>query len=160
MELTVVLVGSFPSSFSQMFLYFSWEAMDLALASSCVPWCGDPNHLVISLYSELVWVRERERDHWPQEDSYALKKQKNYFEKYVCYQKWLISVVLPLIGFEKGLFKRMNEKRATETEAYLWSVSDMWLGSVWIKMMAICFLCISGKDTKDSQHQLKICSIN
>ncbi|KAL0006185.1 hypothetical protein SO802_013746 [Lithocarpus litseifolius] len=28
-------------------------------------------------------------------------------------------------GFEKGLFKRMNEKRATETEAYLWSVSDM-----------------------------------
>ncbi|XP_059441159.1 uncharacterized protein LOC132173633 [Corylus avellana] len=28
-------------------------------------------------------------------------------------------------GFEKGLFKRTNEKRATETEAYLWSVSDM-----------------------------------
>ncbi|KAL4602207.1 hypothetical protein ACB092_10G037000 [Castanea dentata] len=28
-------------------------------------------------------------------------------------------------GFEKGLFKRMNEKRATQTEAYLWSVSDM-----------------------------------
>ncbi|KAM3734633.1 hypothetical protein ACB098_10G030000 [Castanea mollissima] len=45
---------------------------------------------------------ERERDHWPQEDSYALKKQKQY-----------------------GLFKSMNEKRATETEAYLWSVSDM-----------------------------------
>ena len=98
---------------------------------------------------------ERERDHWPQEDSYALKKQKNYFEKYVCYQKWLISFVLPLVGFEKGLFKRMNEKRATETEAYLWSVSDMWLGSVWIKMMAICFLCVSGKDAKDSQHQLE-----
>ncbi|KAJ4836393.1 hypothetical protein Tsubulata_021514 [Turnera subulata] len=28
-------------------------------------------------------------------------------------------------GFEKQMFKRMNEKRATETEAYLWSVSDM-----------------------------------
>ncbi|XAR64121.1 hypothetical protein NMG60_11024340 [Bertholletia excelsa] len=28
-------------------------------------------------------------------------------------------------GFEKELFKRMNEKRATEREAYLWSVSDM-----------------------------------
>ena len=55
--------------------------MDLVLASSCVPWCGDPNRLVISHYSEIV--RERERDHWPLEDSYALKKQKNYFEKYV-----------------------------------------------------------------------------
>lgn len=28
-------------------------------------------------------------------------------------------------GFEKQMFKRMNEKRATEREAYLWSVSDM-----------------------------------
>lgn len=28
-------------------------------------------------------------------------------------------------GYEKELFKRMNEKRATEREAYLWSVSDM-----------------------------------
>lgn len=28
-------------------------------------------------------------------------------------------------GFEKQLFKRMNEKQATEREAYLWSVSDM-----------------------------------
>lgn len=28
-------------------------------------------------------------------------------------------------GFERGLFKRQNEKRATETEAYLWSVADM-----------------------------------
>ncbi|URD94026.1 Pre-mRNA-splicing factor of RES complex [Musa troglodytarum] len=28
-------------------------------------------------------------------------------------------------GFEKELFKRQNEKRATEQEAYLWSVSDM-----------------------------------
>lgn len=28
-------------------------------------------------------------------------------------------------GFEKEMFKRKNEKRATETEAYLWSVSDM-----------------------------------
>lgn len=28
-------------------------------------------------------------------------------------------------GYEKQLFKRMNEKRATEREAYLWSVSDM-----------------------------------
>ncbi|PKA60663.1 hypothetical protein AXF42_Ash006297 [Apostasia shenzhenica] len=28
-------------------------------------------------------------------------------------------------GYEKELFKRQNEKRATETEAYLWSVSDM-----------------------------------
>ncbi|KAL5551228.1 hypothetical protein UlMin_001404 [Ulmus minor] len=28
-------------------------------------------------------------------------------------------------GYEKELFKRMNEKRATEKEAYLWSVSDM-----------------------------------
>ncbi|KAJ3672530.1 hypothetical protein LUZ60_007251 [Juncus effusus] len=28
-------------------------------------------------------------------------------------------------GFEKDLFKRQNEKRATEQEAYLWSVSDM-----------------------------------
>ncbi|KAL0006184.1 hypothetical protein SO802_013745 [Lithocarpus litseifolius] len=27
--------------------------------------------------------------------------------------------------FEKGLFKRMNEKRATKTKAYLWSVFDM-----------------------------------
>ncbi|XP_022986527.1 BUD13 homolog [Cucurbita maxima] len=27
-------------------------------------------------------------------------------------------------GFEKQMFKRMNEKRATEREAYLWSVSD------------------------------------
>ncbi|KAF3955741.1 hypothetical protein CMV_019066 [Castanea mollissima] len=25
-----------------------------------------------------------------------------------------------------------------------------------IKKMAICFLCVSGKDTKDSQHKLKI----
>ncbi|XP_023521089.1 BUD13 homolog [Cucurbita pepo subsp. pepo] len=28
-------------------------------------------------------------------------------------------------GFEKQMFKKMNEKRATEREAYLWSVSDM-----------------------------------
>lgn len=28
-------------------------------------------------------------------------------------------------GYEKQMFKRMNEKRATEREAYLWSVSDM-----------------------------------
>ncbi|CDP16792.1 unnamed protein product [Coffea canephora] len=28
-------------------------------------------------------------------------------------------------GFEKQMFKRMNEKQATEREAYLWSVSDM-----------------------------------
>ncbi|KAL0296242.1 UNVERIFIED_CONTAM: Pre-splicing factor cwc26 [Sesamum radiatum] len=28
-------------------------------------------------------------------------------------------------GYEKELFKRMNEKRATEREAYMWSVSDM-----------------------------------
>ncbi|KAL3649008.1 hypothetical protein CASFOL_005411 [Castilleja foliolosa] len=28
-------------------------------------------------------------------------------------------------GYEKDMFKRMNEKRATEKEAYLWSVSDM-----------------------------------
>ncbi|KAF5477707.1 hypothetical protein F2P56_004324 [Juglans regia] len=28
-------------------------------------------------------------------------------------------------GFEKGLIKRTNERRATETEAYLWSVADM-----------------------------------
>lgn len=28
-------------------------------------------------------------------------------------------------GFERGLFKRKNEKLATETEAYLWSVADM-----------------------------------
>ncbi|KAK4366309.1 hypothetical protein RND71_014189 [Anisodus tanguticus] len=28
-------------------------------------------------------------------------------------------------GYEKELFKRANEKRATEREAYLWSVSDM-----------------------------------
>ncbi|XP_021765717.1 BUD13 homolog isoform X1 [Chenopodium quinoa] len=28
-------------------------------------------------------------------------------------------------GYEKQLFKRTNEKRATEKEAYLWSVSDM-----------------------------------
>ncbi|MCD9642227.1 hypothetical protein HAX54_028918 [Datura stramonium] len=28
-------------------------------------------------------------------------------------------------GYEKELFKRTNEKRATEREAYLWSVSDM-----------------------------------
>lgn len=28
-------------------------------------------------------------------------------------------------GYEQQLFKRMNEKRATEREAYLWSVSDM-----------------------------------
>lgn len=28
-------------------------------------------------------------------------------------------------GFEKKLFRRLNEKQATEREAYLWSVSDM-----------------------------------
>lgn len=28
-------------------------------------------------------------------------------------------------GYEKEFFKRQNEKRATESEAYLWSVSDM-----------------------------------
>ncbi|KAI9073657.1 hypothetical protein K1719_044370 [Acacia pycnantha] len=28
-------------------------------------------------------------------------------------------------GFEKGLFKRTNEKRSRDKEAYLWSVSDM-----------------------------------
>ncbi|KAJ6840812.1 BUD13-like protein [Iris pallida] len=28
-------------------------------------------------------------------------------------------------GYEKELFKRQNEKRATESEAYLWSVADM-----------------------------------
>ncbi|KAF7826963.1 BUD13-like protein [Senna tora] len=28
-------------------------------------------------------------------------------------------------GFEKGIFKRMNEKQSTDKEAYLWSVSDM-----------------------------------
>ncbi|KAF5935738.1 hypothetical protein HYC85_026867 [Camellia sinensis] len=28
-------------------------------------------------------------------------------------------------GFEKEIFKRTNEKQATEREAYLWSVSDM-----------------------------------
>lgn len=31
-----------------------------------------------------------------------------------------------LVGFEKQSFKRMNEKQASEREAYLWSVSDMW----------------------------------
>ena len=30
-----------------------------------------------------------------------------------------------VVGNEKQLFKRMNEKQATEREAYLWSVSDM-----------------------------------
>lgn len=30
-----------------------------------------------------------------------------------------------LIGYEKQMFKRMNEKQATEREAYLWSVADM-----------------------------------
>ncbi|CAL5349174.1 unnamed protein product [Camellia sinensis] len=29
------------------------------------------------------------------------------------------------VGFEKEIFKRTNEKRTTESEAYLWSVSDM-----------------------------------
>ena len=28
-------------------------------------------------------------------------------------------------GFEKQMFKRSNEKQATEKEAYLWSVADM-----------------------------------
>lgn len=28
-------------------------------------------------------------------------------------------------GYEKELFKRTNEKQATEKEAYLWSVADM-----------------------------------
>ncbi|XP_021830605.1 BUD13 homolog [Prunus avium] len=28
-------------------------------------------------------------------------------------------------GFEKGMFKRKNDKQATEAEAYLWSVADM-----------------------------------
>lgn len=35
-------------------------------------------------------------------------------------------VFLVIGGFEKDMFKRQNEKRATEREAYLWSVSDMW----------------------------------
>lgn len=30
-----------------------------------------------------------------------------------------------VVGYEKQLVKRMNEKQATEREAYLWSVSDM-----------------------------------
>lgn len=30
-----------------------------------------------------------------------------------------------LAGFEKGMFKRKNDKQATEAEAYLWSVADM-----------------------------------
>lgn len=29
------------------------------------------------------------------------------------------------IGFEKKLFKRINDKHATERKAYMWSVSDM-----------------------------------
>ena len=33
--------------------------------------------------------------------------------------------LMHLLGFEKQMFKRMNEKQATEREAYLWSVSDM-----------------------------------
>ncbi|KAL0410584.1 UNVERIFIED_CONTAM: Derlin-1 [Sesamum latifolium] len=33
-------------------------------------------------------------------------------------------------GYEKELFKRMNEKRATEREAYLWSVSDIYYKSL------------------------------
>lgn len=36
-----------------------------------------------------------------------------------------ISTGCVFVGYEKTLFKRMNEKQATEREAYLWSVSDM-----------------------------------
>jgi hypothetical protein len=34
-------------------------------------------------------------------------------------------IVMCFLGFEKEMFKRQNERRATEQEAYLWSVSDM-----------------------------------
>lgn len=37
----------------------------------------------------------------------------------------LISAAPCVAGFEKGLFKRTNEKQATQAEAYLWSVADM-----------------------------------
>uniref|UniRef100_A0A2P2JWV3 BUD13 homolog n=1 Tax=Rhizophora mucronata TaxID=61149 RepID=A0A2P2JWV3_RHIMU len=33
--------------------------------------------------------------------------------------------ILCLVGFEEQLFKMMNEKQATEREAYLRSVSEM-----------------------------------
>jgi len=42
------------------------------------------------------------------------------------YFYWLFRIPAFYTGYEKELFKRQNEKRATETEAYLWSVSDMW----------------------------------
>lgn len=41
-------------------------------------------------------------------------------------------IFLSFTGSEKEFFKRQNEKRATESEAYLWSVSDMW------KMAQLC----------------------
>ena len=43
------------------------------------------------------------------------------------FEIFLLISVFCFAGYEKELFTRTNEKRATEREAYLWSVSDMWL---------------------------------
>ncbi|RWW41576.1 hypothetical protein BHE74_00052933 [Ensete ventricosum] len=40
-------------------------------------------------------------------------------------QVYIVLILWVIEGFEKESIKRQNEKRATEREAYLWSVSDM-----------------------------------
>ena len=48
----------------------------------------------------------------------------NYFRWFMINTDQMFDLV-HLLGFEKQMFNRMNEKQATEREAYLWSVSDM-----------------------------------
>lgn len=51
--------------------------------------------------------------------------QVKYIFKLPNFRKFVSAILCLIVGYEKGLFKRMNEKQATEKEAYLWSVSDM-----------------------------------
>ncbi|KAK9268733.1 hypothetical protein L1049_000494 [Liquidambar formosana] len=69
------------------------------------------------------WEAEaRQQELELEKDKPFARTSTNVFKHNVCV--YLFSDNLP-IGYEKGLFKRMNEKQATEKEAYLWSVSDM-----------------------------------
>lgn len=52
-------------------------------------------------------------------------KTQLFREEILILKMWLFSSVVHLVGYEKQLFKRTNEKQATQREAYLWSVADM-----------------------------------
>lgn len=90
-----------------------------------VPSCSQLNHVANShlrSFNNNLWPWEvfcQDRD--CESQNFCPSKGKEKF----CLGIWLACTVLHIVGYEQQLFKRMNEKRATEREAYLWSVSDM-----------------------------------